>query len=72
MKVSLITVTYNSEKYLTQALTSRAYRDFSDIEYIIIDGSSAMVHQHIRTNADVITKWLPKKMMACTTPSTKA
>ena len=58
MKVSLITVTYNSEKYLTQCINSVRLQDFSDIEYIIIDGSSSDgTINIIRNNADVITKW---------------
>ena len=41
MKVSIITVTYNSEKYLTSCINSVLNQTYKDIEYIIIDGSSS-------------------------------
>ncbi len=40
MKVSIITVTYNSEKYLETCIRSVLSQTYHDIEYIIIDGSS--------------------------------
>ena len=40
MKISLITVTYNSEKYLTQCIESVQKQDYTDLEHIIIDGKS--------------------------------
>lgn len=40
MKISLITVTYNSEKTLTTTLNSVLAQTYSDIEYIIVDGAS--------------------------------
>lgn len=40
MKVSLITVTYNSEKYLSHCIESVLHQDYPNIEYIIVDGSS--------------------------------
>jgi glycosyltransferase len=38
--ISLITVTYNSEKFLGQAMESVLAQDFQDFEHIIIDGAS--------------------------------
>jgi glycosyltransferase involved in cell wall biosynthesis len=38
--VSIITVTYNSEKYLEKTIQSVVGQTYSDIEYIIIDGAS--------------------------------
>ncbi|MDE3743515.1 glycosyltransferase family 2 protein [Maribacter polysaccharolyticus] len=40
MKVSIITGTYNSEKYIGDCLSSIFMQDYPDIEHIIIDGSS--------------------------------
>ena len=41
MKVSIITVTYNSEKSLQRSIDSVISQDYLDIEHIIIDGGSA-------------------------------
>lgn len=40
MKVSIITVTYNSEKYIKDCIQSVNEQSYSDIEHIIIDGKS--------------------------------
>jgi glycosyltransferase involved in cell wall biosynthesis len=40
MKVSIITVTFNSEKVLEKTILSVINQDYHDIEYIIIDGNS--------------------------------
>src|SRR5690349_19851549 len=40
MKVSLITVTFNSEKHLASCIESVVHQDYPNIEYIVIDGSS--------------------------------
>lgn len=40
MKVSIITATYNSEKTLRDTIESVMSQDYSDIEYIIVDGKS--------------------------------
>ena len=41
MKVSIITVTYNSEKTLQHTIDSVINQDYKNIEHIIIDGGSA-------------------------------
>jgi len=41
MKLSIITVTYNSARTLTRAIRSVCRQDYKDIEYIIVDGESA-------------------------------
>ena len=40
MKVSIITVTYNSEKYLKDCIESVIMQRYRDIEHIIVDGKS--------------------------------
>ena len=40
MKISIITVTYNSAETLEDSINSLNSQDYSDIEYIIIDGAS--------------------------------
>lgn len=40
MKVSLITVTYNSAKYVEDCINSIIKQDYNNIEYIVVDGGS--------------------------------
>jgi glycosyltransferase involved in cell wall biosynthesis len=40
MKISIITVCYNSEKYIQTAIDSVLQQTYEDIEYIIVDGGS--------------------------------
>lgn len=40
MKVSLITITYNSEKTLADTIKSVLEQTYPDVEYIIVDGAS--------------------------------
>lgn len=58
MKVSIITVTFNSEKYLADCINSVARQNHKDIEHIIIDGKSTdRTLKIIRQNADHISYW---------------
>jgi glycosyltransferase involved in cell wall biosynthesis len=62
MKVSLITVTYNSSRYLQNAIQSVYNQDYPDIEYIIVDGGSTdETVSIIEQNASCITKWISEK-----------
>ncbi len=59
MKVSIITVTYNSEKYLTDCIESVRKQTYNDIEHIIIDGKSTdntvkIIHKYDK----YISKWI--------------
>jgi glycosyltransferase len=59
MKVSLITVTYNSEKYLEDCIRSVIMQSHSNIEHIIIDGKSTdRTVDIIRKYGDHISKWI--------------
>lgn len=40
MKISIITITFNSEKSLEKTIQSVISQDYDDIEYIIVDGKS--------------------------------
>jgi glycosyltransferase involved in cell wall biosynthesis len=62
MKVTLITVTLNSEKYLEESILSVIGQDHKDIEHIIIDGKStdgtlAIIEKY----KDHIAQWVSEK-----------
>ena len=40
MKISIVTVVYNNEKTIEQAIYSVLNQTYPDIEYIVIDGQS--------------------------------
>lgn len=54
MKVSIITATYNSERYLRDTIESVLGQDYLNIEYIIIDGRSK------DSTIDIIKEYEPK------------
>ena len=62
MKISLITVTYNSARYLQNAIQSVYNQEYSDIEYIIVDGGSTdATLSIIQQNSSCISKWISEK-----------
>lgn len=59
MKISLITVTYNSAQTLSQTIKSVADQDYSNIEYLVIDGGSSDGTQDIiKSYNDIVSNWL--------------
>lgn len=62
MKISIVTVTYNAERFLENCIASVVSQKFANIEYIIIDGASTDSTLHIvsRFN-DKITKIVSEK-----------
>jgi len=59
MKVSIITATYNSEKTLSSCMDSVLSQNYSDIEYIIIDGASndgtlALIESYAIKNPNIV------------------
>ena len=59
---SIITVVYNSEKYLEETFKSIFNQSFKDFEYIIIDGgSSDGTHKIIKKYENKIDYWVSEK-----------
>ncbi|EOW9217168.1 glycosyltransferase [Vibrio cholerae] len=62
MKVSIITVCYNSAKTLEDTIVSVASQDYENIEYIIIDGGSTdRTNEIIEKYSDNIDVYLSEK-----------
>ena len=59
LKISIITVTKNSEKFLQQNIESLSNQTYRNFEHIIIDGQSTDgTIEIIRNNSDKISKWV--------------
>ena len=62
MKVTLLTVTYNSEKYLEECINSVISQTYLDIEHIIIDAASTDGTLNIiRRYDEHISQWISEK-----------
>ena len=62
MKVSIITVSFNSAKTIADTIESVLSQDYPEIEYIIVDGNSSddtvkIIHQY----ENRISKWISEK-----------
>ena len=58
-KISIITVTKNSEKFLQENINSLKNQTYQNFEHIIVDGASTdNTLKIIKTNSDKITKWI--------------
>lgn len=59
MKISIITITYNSEKTLEDTIQSVAKQNYSDLEYIIIDGGSKdSTLDIVKKYPNIVSKWI--------------
>jgi glycosyltransferase involved in cell wall biosynthesis len=59
VKVSIITVTYNSEKYLADCIASVRRQTYSNIEHIIVDGKSTDgTLKIIQKNSGSLARWI--------------
>lgn len=59
LKISVITLVHNCERYLTHAILSVVNQSHQNVEYIVIDGGSKdRSLEIIRKNRKNITKWL--------------
>jgi glycosyltransferase len=62
MKITIITVTYNSSNFLEDCIQSVIQQDYQDIEYIIIDGGSTDgTLSIIKKYEPHISKWISEK-----------
>lgn len=62
MKVSIITVSYNSEKTIQDTISSVLNQSYTDIEYIIIDGgSNDKTAEIVRKYGNKISKFVSEK-----------
>ncbi len=59
MKISIITVCYNSAAHIEDAIRSVADQDYADIEHIVIDGNSTDgTQQVLEKHADKLAYWI--------------
>ncbi|MEO5891091.1 MAG: glycosyltransferase family 2 protein [Ferruginibacter sp.] len=61
MKVSIITVTYNSAATLAHTLETVNNQDYADIEHILVDGGSSDATVSIIQSYPHVAKWVSEK-----------
>ncbi|WP_270795484.1 glycosyltransferase family 2 protein [Aeromonas sp. QDB11] len=62
MKVSIITVCYNSEKTIEDTIRSVAGQTYKDIEYIIVDGGSTdQTNEIVKKYSDIVSVHISEK-----------
>lgn len=62
MKVSIVTITYNSEKTLKDTIESVISQTYKEIEYIIVDGNSSdKTIEIVNSYRDKISKFISEK-----------
>lgn len=58
-KISIITITFNAERYLTQAIESVGEQRYPNLEYIIVDGGSTDgTLSIVKSYPDLVTRWI--------------
>jgi glycosyltransferase involved in cell wall biosynthesis len=62
MKVSIITIAYNSQETIADTIRSVIGQDYSEIEYIIVDGGSRdQTVEIVKSFGAGVTKWVSEK-----------
>lgn len=62
MKITIITVCYNSDKTIQKTFDSVRIQNYGDIEYVVIDGGSKDgTVDLIKKNEDIIAYWVSEK-----------
>lgn len=62
MRVTIITVTYNSGKYLRDCIESVVQQDYPDIEHILVDGGSTdNTLEIVKAYEGKISRWISEK-----------
>lgn len=62
VKISLITVSYNSSSTIQDTFDSIRKQTYPNIEYIVVDGgSNDNTVEIIKSNSDIISKWISEK-----------
>ncbi len=63
MKITIITATFNSQRYLSQCLQSVADQDYANIEHIVVDGGSTDGTKEIIKTFSTVSKYISERDM---------